>query len=54
MKDCCKGNMVWVNKYLDLDVPKIDQQGKLIGGYSHVDINLWVCRFCGYVKASAD
>jgi len=45
--------MVWANKFSDLEVPQIDQEGKLTGEYQYVDINLWVCRFCGYVKAEA-
>ena len=54
MADCCKDNMVWVNKYSDLDAPAVDLQGKPNGDYFYVDVNLYVCKVCGKVKAVAD
>jgi hypothetical protein len=42
-------NYVWVNKYSDLQY----EDPKTKGDY-YVDINIFVCKDCGKVKANAD
>jgi len=54
MRDCCEGNMVWVQKYSDLDVPQVDQQGKPTGEVEYVDVDFYRCKFCGTVRAEAE
>lgn len=54
MNSCCDKNLVWVNKYSDLDVPMVDNQGKPNGEYANVDVNFYVCKVCNAVKAIAD
>jgi hypothetical protein len=49
MKDCCKKNMVWVEKHSDLTVPTADGLD-----IEYVDINFFRCKVCGYVRADAD
>ena len=50
----CKHQMIWVNKYSDLDVPEVNQDGTVTNEIEWVDVNFYRCKLCGFVRADAD
>lgn len=50
----CDHKMVWVQKYSDLEVPELGDDGVPTNEIEYVDVNFYRCSLCGLIHVDSN